>query len=78
MNLPWIYLSVQVVKALGEFLNISLLPLNIRAMFLHFVDHIAAAGLGISQVLLSLCDSRSFAPQLRCNILETGVRDMSR
>lgn len=77
MNSPCINLSVQVVKALGEFLNIGLLPLNIRAMFLHFVGHVAAAGLGISQVLLSLCDSRPFAPQLRCNVLETGIQDMS-
>lgn len=73
MNSPGVSLSVQIVKAFGEFLNISLLPLDIRAMFLHFVGHIAAAGLGISQVLLSLCDNRSFAPQLRCNVLETRI-----
>lgn len=73
MNSPGFSLSVQVVKAFGEFLNIGLLPLNVRAMFLHFVGHIAAAGLGISQILLSVCNNRSFAPQLRCNVLETRI-----
>lgn len=62
MNSPGFSLSVQVVKAFAEFLNISFLPLNIRAMLLHFAGHIAAAGLGISQVLLRLCDNSSFAP----------------
>lgn len=74
MSSPCFSLSIQVVKAFGHFLNLRLLPLDIGTVLLHFVGHVAAAGFGLSQVLLGLCDDRSFASQLRRDVLETRIQ----
>lgn len=49
---PSVSLPVEIIEAPVDLLNISFLPLNIRAVFLEFGGHVVTAVFGCAQVLL--------------------------
>lgn len=53
---PGVNLPVEVVEALIKLLDISVLPLNVRAVLLEFGDHVVTAAFGQAQVLFHLRD----------------------
>lgn len=55
-NLPRVNLLVEVIVSLVESLDISFLPLDVRAVLLELVGHVLTAALGQTQVLLCIRD----------------------